>query len=521
MTFFSKRQINLIFLVLYLFLISGCFPVRSFQTTTIQKPQVQEPADQNPLSDKYSIIEEEGWELFRKGDFENAISKFKQSLSITETDTKYHGIGESYFYLKNYHEAISNFEKATNFLNSPLYLKRIGDSYYQLENYKSAIANYSEAESIADEDQRKGIKFSHAYALIAIEDYKKAYEILGNRNTLGVAIKDNTEGIEIESVFKNGPADLSALKSGDILVEFNGISLKGKNSKEFIELVQEPDFGSSILIRILRDGTVIEKVQPIGISPDIYESYKFNTAYNHVASKNYDKAYEILGNKNTIGVKIKDSTQGIEVDSVFRNGPADLAEIRSGDILVEFNGVSLKGKKSSEFVELVQKPVFGSSIKVNINRNGYIIERSLIVGIPRNLEYLIGKNKTNLSFLKGQSGHNKKQTIFTNKEIEGQYWAILIGISEYKDSRIPSLRYASKDADKFYNWLVNTSGGKYAPSRVKLLINESATLNNIKNALFIWLKQALEEDVVLLYFAGHGSPESPDTPNNLFFLPAF
>jgi uncharacterized caspase-like protein len=41
----------------------------------------------------------------------------------------------------------------------------------------------------------------------------------------------------------------------------------------------------------------------------------------------------------------------------------------------------------------------------------------------------------------------------------------------------------------------------------------------MRSALFVWLKQALEEDMVTIYFAGHGSPESPDSPNNLFLLP--
>ena len=33
------------------------------------------------------------------------------------------------------------------------------------------------------------------------------------------------------------------------------------------------------------------------------------------------------------------------------------------------------------------------------------------------------------------------------------------------------------------------------------------------------MKPALEEDVVVIYFAGHGSPESPDAPANLYLLP--
>jgi hypothetical protein len=100
-----------------------------------------------------------------------------------------------------------------------------------------------------------------------------------------------------------------------------------------------------------------------------------------------------------------------------------------------------------------------------------------------------------------------------------QKWAVVIGISKYKDSRIAGLRYASADALSFYDWLVSPQGGGYAPSRIRLLLDSEATAQNIKSALFNWLKQPLEEDMVTIYFAGHGSPESPDSTNNLFLLP--
>jgi uncharacterized caspase-like protein len=100
-----------------------------------------------------------------------------------------------------------------------------------------------------------------------------------------------------------------------------------------------------------------------------------------------------------------------------------------------------------------------------------------------------------------------------------QKWAVVIGISKYKDSRIAGLRYASADARSFYDWLISQQGGGYAPARIRLLLDSEATVQNIKNALFNWLKQPLEEDMVTIYFAGHGSPESPDSPNNLFLLP--
>lgn len=98
-------------------------------------------------------------------------------------------------------------------------------------------------------------------------------------------------------------------------------------------------------------------------------------------------------------------------------------------------------------------------------------------------------------------------------------WAVVIGVSQYSDSRIPSLRYGAADAKSFYDWLVDKNGGRYAPSQVKLLTDKDATNERIRDALFNWLRQAIAEDIVTIYFAGHGSPDSPDTPDNLYLLP--
>lgn len=114
-----------------------------------------------------------------------------------------------------------------------------------------------------------------------------------------------------------------------------------------------------------------------------------------------------------------------------------------------------------------------------------------------------------------------KQEIGTDRGHDrtvGERWAVIIGISNYLDTRIPYLRYASNDAKAFYDWVVSRKGGKYAPSRVKMILDQDSTSRNIKNALFVWLGQALAEDVVTIYFAGHGSPQSPDNPDNLFLL---
>ena len=96
-------------------------------------------------------------------------------------------------------------------------------------------------------------------------------------------------------------------------------------------------------------------------------------------------------------------------------------------------------------------------------------------------------------------------------------FAVVIGISRYQDSNVVPLKYAARDAKAFYNWL--TQNGGYEESNVKLLLNEDATLKNIRQVLFQWLGNTIEEDLVTIYFAGHGSPDSPDSQENLYLLP--
>ena len=100
----------------------------------------------------------------------------------------------------------------------------------------------------------------------------------------------------------------------------------------------------------------------------------------------------------------------------------------------------------------------------------------------------------------------------------GRRYAVVIGLSKYRDTRIPALRYAAADARAFYDWAVSPQGG-YAPACIKLLVDRDATAKNLRVALFQWLKAALKEDIVTIFFAGHGSPESPDSTKNLYLLP--
>ena len=96
---------------------------------------------------------------------------------------------------------------------------------------------------------------------------------------------------------------------------------------------------------------------------------------------------------------------------------------------------------------------------------------------------------------------------------------MIIGVGDYAEAgeRLESLRFADKDAEAFRNFLVSKQGGSFPPSHVLLLTNEQATTRAVRKAMFGFLKQAIAEDLVIIYFSGHGAGD-PDRPENLYLL---
>jgi hypothetical protein len=96
-------------------------------------------------------------------------------------------------------------------------------------------------------------------------------------------------------------------------------------------------------------------------------------------------------------------------------------------------------------------------------------------------------------------------------EIRKNIWAVVIGINDYPNA--PKLKWAVNDARAFYNHMVNFI--KIPEDNVILLLNQDANLTRLRSMLGTHLKQkAGREDMVIIFFAGHGAAEkdliSPD-----------
>ncbi len=84
--------------------------------------------------------------------------------------------------------------------------------------------------------------------------------------------------------------------------------------------------------------------------------------------------------------------------------------------------------------------------------------------------------------------------------IEGEYWALIIGIDEYQ--YVPPLKTAVTDAEGIRDVLMERYD--FEPDHTTMLLNEDATRNNIEGALIRLGLKAGANDSVFIYYAGHG-----------------
>ncbi len=94
--------------------------------------------------------------------------------------------------------------------------------------------------------------------------------------------------------------------------------------------------------------------------------------------------------------------------------------------------------------------------------------------------------------------------------------AVVVGISDYQDDKIPDLRFADRDAEAFANFLRSPAGGNLPDDNIQLLLNENATLGKLVTALGWLLGESKENDRVIIYFSGHG-----DVDAKLYGQPGF
>jgi hypothetical protein len=122
-----------------------------------------------------------------------------------------------------------------------------------------------------------------------------------------------------------------------------------------------------------------------------------------------------------------------------------------------------------------------------------------------------GENQIKVRAVDSDGFSSEKTLVVNHVELRKNIWAVVVGINDYPHTR--RLKWAVNDARAFYRHLIDVI--QVPAENVTLLLNQDAGLSRLRSALGTHLKKmAGKEDMVIIYFAGHGATEkdvlSPD-----------
>jgi Caspase domain/PDZ domain len=221
----------------------------------------------------------------------------------------------------------------------------------------------------------------------------------------------------------------------------------------------------------------------------------------YLAMEDYSKAAELHGENPLLGVGLKDQDNQVRITQVHKNGPAYLAGMKKGDILVSMNGV--KQEKHKKTSAQIKDFSFGGKTSFVVKRGGQKYKGYFIAGLFSDLKakndslpglVLIDKKPVK-TLMKKEQPVIASPVIPLNKNAFGKYHALIIGNNEYQ--YISKLKSAVGDAEAVAGLLETHYGFK-----VQLLVN--ASRSDILMSLSRYRKTLTESDSLLIYYAGHG-----------------
>lgn len=141
----------------------------------------------------------------------------------------------------------------------------------------------------------------------------------------------------------------------------------------------------------------------------------------------------------------------------------------------------------------------------------YFKEGDTYVGEWRNKEFH-GRGAYHLKNGQSMRGIWEKGKLITprqspmSKTENSKVFALIVGVSDY--DKVRDLKYADNDAYLVYAHLKSPEGGSVPDHQIHLLVDENANEMNILRSLDMISQEAGKDDIIFLFFSGHGLPDA-------------
>jgi C-terminal processing protease CtpA/Prc len=174
-------------------------------------------------------------------------------------------------------------------------------------------------------------------------------------------------GVTFDSVsLPDGPADKAGLVGGDVIMNFDGKPVMNKDDME--KIMEQMPPGKTVEVTYMRDGEVRNtKLTTISQAEFKQLENAFDDRPEGRGVFGYDsddvERVEIPGTKMF----------GVRLDEVYPSRPADLAGVKKGDIVIEFDGTPIR--TGQELSMRVNRALPYSTIKLVVMRGGDKLEK--------------------------------------------------------------------------------------------------------------------------------------------------
>jgi len=170
---------------------------------------------------------------------------------------------------------------------------------------------------------------------------------------------DNDAGATFDNVEPPGsPADEAGLVGGDIITTVDGKAIH--SARDMSDLLASTPIGKTLDVVYLRDGET-KNTKLTTISSE--EMDRLNSAYRNRPEGRGQFGYED-GEAERVpipGTKMF----GVRLGEILSNRPADIAGVKAGDIVIEFDGVAIR--TSDEFLSRVRRALPYSTVRLVVN----------------------------------------------------------------------------------------------------------------------------------------------------------
>ena len=172
-------------------------------------------------------------------------------------------------------------------------------------------------------------------------------------------LEDN-KGVIVNSVsVPDGPADKAGLLGGDMILKVDGQPVQSED--QLSDLMEKTPIGKTIDIEYSRDGAT-KTTKLTTISLDEYK--RLGKVFEKRPEGRGQFGYED-GDAETVDVPGM-NIRGVKLDTILRSRPADMAGVKDGDIVIEFDGIPIRTE--DEFLMRVRRALPYSTVKVVVMR---------------------------------------------------------------------------------------------------------------------------------------------------------